>query len=49
MASEPMTALGYLLIPSKLEFPFSRADLGTGTKLKVGTRWEVRSELPPKG
>lgn len=44
-----MAALGYLPIPGKLEVPFSRADMGTGTKLKVSTRREVRSELPPKG
>lgn len=41
-----MAALGDLSIPGKLELQFSWADLGKETKLKVRTKWDVRSEVP---
>lgn len=43
MDNEAIVTLGYLCNPDKLEFQFSKADLKT--KLKVSTRWEVRSEF----
>lgn len=47
MGNEPIAALGYLLIPDKLELKFSRANLGTETKLKVSTGGESdQSSLP---